>query len=136
MMESRVLQRVVVSAVAASVVALAAACDTLGINLGGDPEPLSCSAATDAEAVVGAGNFMESWLFSPDPVSITVGQAVCWVNVDGNSHTVTPSGGSSGFGGSLTAQDPFVVDTFTVAGDYNYVCDVHPEMGGLVHVTP
>lgn len=122
------------TAAGAAVIGLAAACGVIGMTA---QEDLACADGVEADVTVGGGNFMDTWLFSPSPVTIRVGQSVCFVNVDGRDHTVTPNVGT-GFGGSLTAMMPYLVDTFTVAGDYPYHCQIHEAegMAGVVHVTP
>lgn len=136
MTDRRVLQQAVVSAaVAASVIALAAAC---GGILGGDQGPSVCGdAGLVADAVVGAGNFSgipDDYTFSPMQVTISTGQSVCWEIIDGVSHTVTPTGGGAFVGGTIDANNRTVIAMFPIVGDYTYSCDVHAGMGGVVHV--
>jgi plastocyanin len=86
-------------------------------------------AAADQNVSVG-DNF-----FSPDEVTIAVGETVTWTDAaGGNLHNVNFAGGlfdpppapSSGW--SLSR-------TFTTVGSFDYVCDVHSSMAGTVTVT-
>jgi len=139
MRDRRAVQQAIVSAgVAASVVALAAACGSLTT---GDQGLRACGDGTETNALVFAGVFSdvaEDYSFDPYQVDITVGQTVCWEIAEGSSHTITPSGGGTTFGGTIDANQPFLVDTFSVAGDYPYYCQVHTAQGmtGLVRVLP
>ena len=139
MTDRRVLQQAIVSAgVAAFVVALAAACGTFTTA---EPELRECGDGSATNALVYAGIFSdvaEDYSFDPYQVEITVGQSVCWEISEGVSHTITPIGGGTAFGGTIDANQPFLVDTFSVAGDYPYYCQVHTAQGmtGLVRVLP
>ena len=121
------------AAVAAS--AVAAACGTL---IMGDQGPLECADGVTANAVIVAGIFSDvadDWTFTPPEVTITAGQTVCWALIHGASHTITPTAGGT-FGGTIDPNQRWVLDTFTVAGDYPYVCQVHSQMQGMVKVNP
>lgn len=69
--------------------------------------------------------------FSPDAVTITVGQVVKFTNA--SNHSVVPgaaptdSGLRAGFGTSTCLQ-------FTTAGTFNYKCNPHSSMTGSVTV--
>ena len=135
MRDRRAVQQAIVSgAVAASVIALAAACGSLFV---GEQGPTACGdAGLVADAVVGAGNFSgipDDYTFDPMQVTISTGESVCWEIIDGVSHTVTPTSGGM-FGGTIDANNRTVIAIFPVVGDYTYSCDIHSGMGGVVHV--
>lgn len=69
-------------------------------------------------------------VFSPDSVTIAAGGTVTWENLDGN-HTVTAEDRSwdSGVFDSGRFQH-----TFPSAGQYGYLCLLHPDMRGTVRV--
>jgi plastocyanin len=83
--------------------------------------------------------------YSPNPVEVTVGDTVTWINDDSTTHTATsgsPDSGSTGmFGG--TDESPEIIDadggtqsfTFDEAGEFPYYCTLHPSMVGTVIVT-
>ena len=78
--------------------------------------------------------------FSPVVVKLVIGvnNTVTWVNRDVTNHTVdatqVPQGAARfSSGGPLLPGQSFTV-TFTVPGDYEYQCDLHPQwmMGAIV----
>lgn len=79
-----------------------------------------------------------------DPITIKVGDTVKWVNLDQAPHTVTsadkdgkPLSGPLNSGGLtdlMTTGEPYSF-TFTQAGTFNYICEVHRSMLGKVIVT-
>ena len=80
--------------------------------------------------------------YSPNPIQITVGDTIRFVNNDNALHTAT-----SGSGGSLP-QPSNVFDsgyigpnkvaevTINEVGEFPYYCQLHPTMVGLVKVSP
>lgn len=83
--------------------------------------------------------------YQPNPVEVSVGDTVTWVNDDFTAHTATSGTADSGstgmFGG--TDDSPELIgpegDTQTVtfddAGEFEYYCTLHPNMVGTVIVT-
>jgi plastocyanin len=83
--------------------------------------------------------------YSPNPVEVTVGDTVTWINDDSTTHTATSGSSDSGstgmFGG--TDESPEIIDadggtqsfTFDEAGEFPYYCVLHPNMVGTVIVT-
>ena len=68
--------------------------------------------------------------FEPNNILIETGQTVTWVNQDDDQHTASGRGMDTGVinpgaEGSVTFLDP---------GEYEYTCNFHPEMLGLVTV--
>ena len=81
-------------------------------------------------AVVNIVNFE----FAPSSIEVTVGDSVTWVNLDGAPHTTTsalPQWNS----GTMNQNDTFT-HTFTSVGSFDYFCDVHLSMQGVVNVAP
>ena len=68
--------------------------------------------------------------FEPNNILIETGQTVTWVNQDDDQHT------ASGRGMDTGVIDPGAEEsvTFLVPGEYDYTCNFHPEMLGLVTV--
>ncbi len=64
-----------------------------------------------------------------DDITIMLGDAVRWVNLDGVLHTATssstPTGGTAFDSGDMSQNDtfPYVPD---VRGEWVYLCEVHP----------
>ena len=73
------------------------------------------------------------FFWSPDTVTIQVGDTVTWTNLDSAPHTATDSGSGSLFDGVMNQGESFSY-TFTQAGTFNYLCTFHPEMTGTVVV--
>ena len=80
--------------------------------------------------------------FQPNPVQVSIGDTVTWINDDSQPHTVTSgvSGQSDGRFDSSPNFNPLLVSgqgfehTFTEAGEYPYFCQLHPNMVGTVQV--
>lgn len=69
--------------------------------------------------------------FEPADVKITKGQAVRWVFEGTNQHDVVSDDGS--FVSELV-YDGSYTHVFDEAGDFRYICSIHPEMVGNVKV--
>ena len=79
--------------------------------------------------------------FEPNEAVIDVGGEVTWENVDSTSHTVTsgdlkadPEDVGTLFDSSLVMPDKTWKHTFTEAGTFPYLCQIHPWMVGVVTV--
>ncbi|MDQ3690691.1 MAG: cupredoxin family copper-binding protein [Chloroflexota bacterium] len=78
---------------------------------------------------------IENFLFSPQDLTIEVGDTVTWTNLDSFSHTATSTSGPASFdSGNLATGDTFSF-TFDTAGTYEYFCEIHPNMIGSITVT-
>lgn len=106
------------------------------------------TAGTTEEVIVripeGASELTED-AYTPNPVEVSVGSTVTWINDDSTPHTATSGSSSSGstgmFGG--TDDSPEIIGpegdtqsfTFNEAGEFEYYCTLHPNMVGSVVVT-
>jgi len=77
--------------------------------------------------------------FDPANVQVAPGATVTWTNTDTASHTVTsgkPSDNTTGtvFDSSLVKAGTTYKFQFANAGTFNYFCQVHPWMTGVVTV--
>lgn len=72
--------------------------------------------------------------FTPDSITVKAGSTVTWTNNDGAAHNVTADNNSFS-SGTLTAGKTFS-QTFNTAGTFKYKCTIHPNMTGVVIVTP
>jgi plastocyanin len=86
------------------------------------------SSAWATEATVKIANYA----FSPTELTVPVGTSVTWVNRDQSVHTVTALSGAFQ-SGALDTDDSYSIE-FASAGDFAYVCKLHPQMSGLIHV--
>jgi plastocyanin len=93
---------------------------------------------TEATIVSGAA-FQNETAYSPNPIEIERGDTVTWVNKDFDPHTVTSGGfmdedaGDEFDSGYMGPQSSFSF-TFEQRGEYEYFCELHPNMIGTVAV--
>jgi plastocyanin len=74
----------------------------------------------------------KSYRFDPPAIAVSAGATVTWTNNDNFSHTVTFEGEEP----LAMAPGAFVTRTFPAAGEYAYLCTLHPQnMKGTVLVT-
>jgi plastocyanin len=93
---------------------------------------------TNATIVSGAASLNDT-AFSPNPIEIDRGDTVTWINKDMDPHTVT-----SGSPGDEDAGDEFdsgymgpqsnFSHKFEDSGEFEYFCEIHPNMVGTVSV--
>jgi len=103
--------------------------------------PLANADVSTVQAVPGSsqqGCEETNSCYSPNPVTVNVGDTVIWNNVDSVAHTVTsgnPSDGPDGiFDSSLFEPGKSFSHTFNSPGTYDYFCMVHPWTAGNVVV--
>ncbi len=87
------------------------------------------SAAPPVPAVIE----LKAFMFAPTALTVTVGTAVAWKNLDAEPHTVASIDGAFR-SGALDQGESFTF-TFAKPGTYRYVCSIHPQMTGTVIVT-
>jgi amicyanin len=85
-----------------------------------------------ANPVVTVG--MDHNTFIPSEITVAPGTTVTWVNNEAMPHTVVDQ--NKGFRSKMLAKDARFSFTFTTAGDYDYLCSIHPNMKGKVIVKP
>jgi amicyanin len=88
------------------------------------------NAAAKPVATVG----MDHSAFIPSEITVAPGTTVTWVNNEAMPHTVVDQ--NKGFRSKMLAKDARFSFTFTAAGDYDYLCSIHPNMKGKVIVNP
>ena len=69
--------------------------------------------------------------FSPETVTVNVGDTVTWTNRDGQAHTATS--GSAWSTGDIAGGKSKSI-TFRTAGTFDYICAIHPTMTGTLVV--
>ncbi len=72
--------------------------------------------------------------FIPSEITVAPGTIVTWVNNEAMPHTVVDV--NRGFRSKTLVKDAKFSFTFTTAGDYSYLCSIHPSMKGKVIVKP
>jgi amicyanin len=77
---------------------------------------------------------MDHNTFNPCEITVVPGTTVTWVNKEAMPHTVVDT--NKGFRSKILAKDASFSFTFATAGDYDYLCSIHPNMKGKVIVKP
>ena len=95
--------------------------------------PLAASAANAPAQIVDCSG-AAPWCFRPNPIRVTAGSTVTWMNNTAPRHTATSdtgawTTGSIGPGGTSAAV------AFPTAGTFPYHCAIHPSMTGTVIVS-
>ncbi len=102
------------------------------------PTPVPTPAPTAAPTVpapappTGASVSISDNSFSPPSLTVPVGTTVVWTNRGGSKHTVTAAGT---FDSGILSPGTTFSFTFTTAGTYGYVCELHGGMSGTIVVT-
>jgi plastocyanin len=97
------------------------------------PSPTPTPTGTTASVTIVSGaSTRTTTAFSPNPLNVSVGTTVTWVNNDSTTHDATAvnnnfSTGSIAPGRSGSFQ-------FQSAGRFDYYCTIHPGMVGTVNV--
>jgi plastocyanin len=90
--------------------------------------PFVLDERSDAKAVTISG-----FVFSEPSLEVVAGSRVSWVNDDPTEHTVTAEDESFD-SGPIAPGEGFAV-RFADAGEYPYVCAIHPDMRGTIVVS-
>jgi plastocyanin len=102
----------------------------VGCDEGGDSVDPSTLPPTETTDVL-----IEDFAFDPPHIQVSVGDTVTWEQgADGVPHTATADDGTFD-SGNLTEEGQTFEFTFEEAGEYPYICSIHPDMVGLVTVT-
>jgi plastocyanin len=75
---------------------------------------------------------IDHFTFIPSEITVAPGTTVTWVNNEDMRHTVVDQ--NKGFRSKTLVKDAAFSFTFTTAGEYSYVCSIHPNMKGKVVV--
>jgi amicyanin len=93
-----------------------------------------CLAADANNAGAVATVSMDHNTFIPAEITVAPGTTVTWVNMEAMPHTVVDQ--NKAFRSKTLIKDASFSFTFTTAGDYDYLCSIHPNMKGKVIVKP
>ena len=94
----------------------------------------ACLAEDQTTASPVATVSMDHNTFIPGEITVVPGTTVTWVNKEFMPHTVVDA--NKGFRSKTLAKDASFSFTFATAGDYDYLCSIHPNMKGKVIVKP
>jgi len=75
---------------------------------------------------------IDDFEFSPATLTVSVGATVTWTNMDGVAHTVTAD--DQTFDSGNMSDGATFSYTFTIAGQFDYICKIHPSMQGEITV--
>ena len=90
------------------------------------------TAVAPAALAADHGVDIAGFAFSPQSITISVGDTVTWTNSDAQNHTATANDGSFDTG-IVSSGSPKSV-TFSTAGTFAYHCKIHPSMTATVVV--
>jgi amicyanin len=77
---------------------------------------------------------MDHNTFIPGEITVVPGTTVTWTNTEAMPHTVVDQ--NKAFRSKILIKDGSFSFTFTTAGDYDYLCSIHPFMKGKIIVKP
>jgi plastocyanin len=121
----------IILAVLLALVLFAVSCGSSSNTTTSTTSPTQTS-TTSTTTPVNVAVVLESFAFSPDNITVSVGTTVTWTNNDPVTHTVTSNTGLFS-SGSLPPGGTFSF-TFTQAGTFQYHCSIHTTMHGTVIV--
>ena len=115
---------------------------TIGCGTSSSPSPTApCTPTPTNPECVNPPNLLtvtiKGGVYSPNPVSVKVGQTVNWLNSDSIAHTATDPGvfDIGSIAPTSAHSDNGDGVTFTTVGTYNYHCTFHPNETATVIVT-
>ena len=82
--------------------------------------------------IVAGASTRTTTAYNPNPISVSRGDTVTWVNNDTTTHTSSADGGA--FNSGSIAPGASFSQTFQTAGSFTYHCAIHPNMVGSVTV--
>lgn len=77
---------------------------------------------------------IENFAFMPAEIEVAPGTTVTWTNMDDVAHTVQDEGDLFPESDDLAQGESFEF-TYDTAGEYPYICGIHPYMKGTVTVS-
>ena len=80
--------------------------------------------------IPGGASTQTTTAFGQNPLTVSVGTTVSWVNTDNTTHT-SAADGSQWSSGNIAPGERFNF-TFASAGRYTYHCQIHPNMIGTI----
>ena len=102
--------------------------------IGGDDDDTSSETTDDDADETPPSNAVDitGFAFSPETLTISIGDTVAWTNKESATHTATADGGEFD-SGNLGNGDTFSY-TFTTAGTFTYYCKIHTSMTATIIV--
>ena len=75
---------------------------------------------------------IKNFSFTPAEIKIKPGEGIDWTNNDNATHRIEIADGTKSYDLPVGGRFTFV---FTKAGEYSYICGIHPSMKGKVIVS-
>ncbi|WP_328840580.1 cupredoxin domain-containing protein [Streptomyces europaeiscabiei] len=98
------------------------------------PNPATSSVPPSSEAAGALRITMENFAFSPADPEVRPGEKITVVNKDSAAHTVTAADGDAFDTGSIAGGESGTFTAPSEAGEYAFVCTLHPDMKGTLIV--
>jgi len=95
--------------------------------------PAGAAVASTGSGAATASVSIKNFAFSPVPLSVKVGETITVTNNDGTDHTFTDNGGAFDTGHIAPSASKTVA--IAKAGTYDYHCNIHPSMKGVIQVS-
>ena len=96
------------------------------------PELTAAGVAAVTAAASPATVDIDNFAFTPAALTVTAGTTVTWKNEDDSPHRIGDKNGT--FKSAALDTDDTFSHTFTVPGEYAYICTIHPYMAGTIIV--
>ena len=98
------------------------------------PELTAAGEAVVAAAASPATVTIDNFAFAPPTMTVNAGTTVIWKNEDDSPHRIGDKNGT--FKSAALDTDDTFSHTFAAAGEYPYICTIHPYMVGKIVVKP
>jgi plastocyanin len=108
------------------------ACSKYSSPSGPTADPTPAPAGSTTVTIPGGASTQTITAFDPNPLTVSVGTTVSWLNSDTTTHT-SVADGSQWSSGNIAPGARFN-RTFTAPGRYTYHCQIHPNMVGTIVV--
>jgi plastocyanin len=110
------------------------ACGGSGYSTSSAPSPTPTPAppGSTTVAIPAGASGQTTAAFGANPLTISTGTTISWLNSDSITHTSTADG-NQWSSGDIAPGDRFNF-TFTSAGRFTYHCQIHPNMTGTIVV--
>jgi plastocyanin len=112
--------------------ATAGACGSSNYSTSPSSTPQPAPPGSTSVTMVSGASGLTTTAFNPNPVNVSVGTTVSWLNSDGTTHNVVANGGAFA-SGNVDPNNRFNF-TFATAGTFQYHCSIHTNMVGTVVV--
>jgi plastocyanin len=122
--------RFTAAAVLLSLSTILAGCSSSPSSPSSGPAPAPAGSTT--VTIPSGASTLTTTAYSPNPVTISTGTTISWLNNDTTTHTSTADGGQ--FSSGSIAPGARFNFTFTSTGQFTYHCQIHPGMVGTIIV--